>query len=40
VQGKGFAREYAESAALLLATALGSYLFGEALGRLTGIRIG
>ena len=39
VQGKGFAREYAESATLLLATALGSYLFGEALGRLTGIRI-
>lgn len=39
VQGKGFAREYAESASLLLATALGSYFFGEALGRITGIRI-
>ncbi len=39
-QGKPFLREYAESAGLLLATAAGSYLFGEALGRLTGIRIG
>ena len=40
VQGKGFLREYMESAGLLLATAFGSYLFGEALGGLTGIRIG
>jgi VIT1/CCC1 family predicted Fe2+/Mn2+ transporter len=40
VQAKAFLREYAESAGLLLATALGSYLFGEALGSITGIRIG
>jgi len=40
VQGKGFLREYGESAGLLLGTALGSYLFGELLGSLTGIRIG
>ena len=38
IQGKPFTREVLESTGLLLGTAVGSYLFGELLGQLTGIR--
>lgn len=38
IQGKPLARELAESVGLLLGTALGSFLFGEFLGRVTGIQ--
>ena len=39
IQGKEFGREFMESTGLLLGTAFGSYLFGEFLGNLTGIRL-
>lgn len=39
VEDKPFLREFVESAGLLLATALGSYAFGDALGRLAGVHV-
>ncbi|BEP17379.1 membrane protein [Pyrofollis japonicus] len=37
VQGKSFTREFLESATLMIGTAIGSFLFGELLGRIFGI---
>jgi len=37
VQGKSFTREFLESAALMIGTAIGSFLFGQALGHIFGI---
>jgi len=39
IGGRPFLREFLESTALMLGTAFGSYLFGEALGRYFGIRV-
>ena len=37
VQGKSFTREFLESATLMIGTAIGSFLFGQALGHIFGI---
>lgn len=40
VSDREFLREFVETTGLMLATAFGSYLFGEALGQYFGIRVG